>query len=322
MTRDPTIRQPGSPQAATFRADIRDQIRGQTENAAPAVDWLGRRVTAIRRWWRKFSLAQQFGLAAASVILLGMSAIGSWVTGKIEQGVTNNSAVAATLYMDAFVGPFIQELARNEEITPGNRAKLDEIMAHKDIRDHILSIKVWKKGGIVAYSNHDEIIGRQFAPTTNLKSAWTGVVSADLDGHSHDDDLIERGARHPAARNLRANSRGRIEPHHCRVRVLRSGRRSAQEALHMARLQSWGVVGGTALAMTLLLYGIVRRGSLTIEEQQRALSLRFTQNAELRDKIEQAYWRADRLNEQFLRRLGADLHDGHAADRLRVDKSR
>ncbi len=121
-----------------------------------------------------------------------MSAIGSWVTEKIQQGVTNNSAVAATLYMDAFIGPLIQELARDQEITPSSRAKLDEIMEHKDIRDHILSIKVWKKSGVVAYSNHAEIIGHQFTPTNNMKRAWSGIVSAEVDGHTHEDDLVEK----------------------------------------------------------------------------------------------------------------------------------
>lgn len=329
MQHDPIVGRSGIAHDPAARSSPRAE-GGDLSKAGGSMGWFRRHIADVRRWWRTFSLAQQFGIAAASVILLGMSAIGSWVTEKIQEGVTNNSAVAATLYMDAFVGPFIQELARNQEITPANRAKLDEIMSHKDIRDHILSIKVWKKGGVVAYSNHAEIIGRQFNPTSNLKSAWTGVVSAEVDGHSHEDDIFEKRLGIPLVeiyapiREAGSNRIIAVSEFYVRADGLLA-------ALRTARLQSWGIVGGTALFMTLVLYGIVRRGSQTIESQQTALSLRASQNAELRAKIEKAYWRADRLNEQFLRRLGADLHDGPAQligfalmslDDLPVDKAR
>lgn len=330
MQHDPIAGGSGATHDPNARQGWRPALIVDHSKVGQSFGWLRHKFREAHRWWQTFSLAQQFGMAAASVILLGMSAIGSWVTDKIQEGVTNNSAVAATLYMDAFVGPFIQELAHNQEITPANRAKLDEIMAHKDIRDHIVSIKVWKRGGIVAYSNHAEIIGRKFSPTNNLKNAWTGVVSAEVDGHSHEDDLMEKGLGIPLVeiyapiREAGSNRIIAVSEFYVRADALLA-------ALQTARLQSWGMVGGTALFMIALLYGIVRRGSQTIESQQATLSFRASQNAELRSKIEKAYWRADKLNEQFLRRLGADLHDGPAQligfalmslDDLPVDKTR
>jgi signal transduction histidine kinase len=95
-------------------------------------------------------------------------------------------------------------------------------------------------------------------------------------------------------------------------------------AISAARRESWGVVAAVMLAMYLLLAGIVKRGSDTIARQQRVLSgqevaLRqrvkdlsdlLAQNARLHERVRQAADRTTSLNEQALRRIGADLHDG------------
>jgi signal transduction histidine kinase len=73
------------------------------------------------------------------------------------------------------------------------------------------------------------------------------------------------------------------------------------------------------LTMFVLLVGIVRRGSKTIADQQRALRETVTtqaalheHNARLHQRIRQAAGRTTTLNEQALRRISADLHDGPA----------
>ena len=68
-----------------------------------------------------------------------------------------------------------------------------------------------------------------------------------------------------------------------------------------------------------LLSVIVLRGSRTIDEQQNALGQRveelsqlLEQNRQLRQRVQIASQRTTALNESYLRRLGADLHDGPA----------
>ena len=266
----------------------------------------------VGAWWGLQSLARRFAAVASIVILLGMTFIGSWVTEKIAKGVTDNSAVAATLYMDAFVAPLVQELRNSGELSAAHRARLDEIMGHRDIRDNITAIKIWKNDGVIAYSNHHDIIGKSFAQTSHLKEAWTGTVAADLDGHSHEDDIhVDEATNKPLLEiyaPIRETGSNRI------IAVSEFYVRAEQllQELRTARLQSWGVVALSGLVMMTLLYLIVLSGSRTIARQQYALRLRAAQNAALHKKIKKAYWRADRLNEQFLRRLGADLHDGPA----------
>ena len=67
------------------------------------------------------SLAGQFVLAAAGVLLFGMSAIGLWVSGRIEDSVIHNAAAATALYVDSIIAPLTQELAQSNNLGEGAR---------------------------------------------------------------------------------------------------------------------------------------------------------------------------------------------------------
>jgi signal transduction histidine kinase len=89
--------------------------------------------------------------------------------------------------------------------------------------------------------------------------------------------------------------------------------------LRDARLKTWLVVAASTLAMGALLFRIVLSGSRTIETQQATLQKRLNamqtmaeQNRALRLHIQAASGRASSLNERYLRRISADLHDGPA----------
>ena len=65
--------------------------------------------------------------------------------------------------------------------------------------------------------------------------------------------------------------------------------------------------------------GIVLRGSRTIHTQRSALEAKvaelqalLSQNSILRQRVQRASRRATAINERYLRRIGADLHDGPA----------
>ena len=70
------------------------------------------------------------------------------------------------------------------------------------------------------------------------------------------------------------------------------------------------MVAGIGLVTYLLLASIVKRGSDTIRRQQRELERRLEQNSRLHERVRQAAGRTTALNEQALRRISADLHDG------------
>ncbi|CAN0502002.1 unnamed protein product, partial [Phaeothamnion confervicola] len=88
-----------------------------------------------------------------------------------------------------------------------------------------------------------------------------------------------------------------------------------------AKERSWMVVGGSTLVIYLLLAVFIRRASDTIARQQRSMGhqvARLTellaQNADLDRRVRAASARTSAINERFLRRLSAELHDGPAQD--------
>ena len=84
-----------------------------------------------------------------------------------------------------------------------------------------------------------------------------------------------------------------------------------------ARLRSWLMVSTATLVIFLLLAALVKRASNTIVTQQGELSEKvtqltalLTQNEQLHDRVRRAAARTTALNERFLHRIAADLHDG------------
>src|SRR5262249_26042041 len=82
---------------------------------------------------------------------------------------------------------------------------------------------------------------------------------------------------------------------------------------------SWLIVGHVTLYMMAGLWGIVVKGSRTIDEQRSQLKERIgelqkllAQNEDVRTRLERSNVTVADANEQFLRRIGADLHDGPA----------
>ena len=53
-----------------------------------------RRLRELGVGWGRLTLAAQFMIAGSIVLVIGMFVIGMWVTEKIEDGVTRNTAAA------------------------------------------------------------------------------------------------------------------------------------------------------------------------------------------------------------------------------------
>ena len=91
-----------------------------------------RTVDALQRWWSGLALRGQFTLAAAPVLLAGMTAIGLWVGDRVGRAVTFNTAAAIALYMESSVASLVQELATSDRLPQATLKKLDQLLAHCD----------------------------------------------------------------------------------------------------------------------------------------------------------------------------------------------
>lgn len=265
--------------------------------------------------WKALDLARQFMLVTSIALIIGMQFIGYWVAHRIGEGIIATHGVTAALYAESFVKSRTQELATQDTLSPESREALDRLILPRAMGQPIVGFRIWK-GDTVVYSDKPEYIGKVFPPTKLRDMAWKGRLSVEYEEHAPDhgpplkadealleiyipirrsggnNDIIALAETYQIAPELKRELRG-------------------------AKIGTWIVVAGFTISMLLLQFMIVLRGSRTITEQRSALSDRITQlsrlleeNSALRDRAQEASRRVAEMNEQILRRIGSDLHDG------------
>jgi signal transduction histidine kinase len=274
--------------------------------------------TPKERSWRCPSLAQGFALTGGAVMLLGMAVTGSWVASRIEEGVTRNTANATALYVESMIAPLSQELRRADGLSPSAVRALDEALSSRPLGQPVVSFKIWWEGGRIAYATNPDLRGRTFPPTGDLEAAWAGQVVAHFDALGDAEDAEERATGIPLLEiysPIREVWSGEV----IAVAEFYEDARELKANIFDARLQSWLIVGAVTAMTAAALFGIVLSASRTIERQRLALQARVgelaalaSQNEALRLRVQKASSRTTELNEQFLRRISAELHDGPA----------
>jgi len=261
--------------------------------------------------WARLALAQQFAVAGGVVMLAATLAVGFFVTGRIEDVVVRNTANATALYMESFISPLAQDLAAQDHLGDQNHADLDRILVETPLGRRVVSFKIWVKGAKVVVASDQSIEGKTFEPTENLKRAWTGEVAAEFNALSDLENEGEADLGVPLLEiysPIRAKGTGEI----IAIAEFYENATQLEADLVTARLTSWATVALVMAAIWGSLFTIVLRGSRTIDRQFVALSDMAARNVTLRLKVQSAAGRFSALNDQALRRIGADLHDGPA----------
>ena len=264
--------------------------------------------------WQDLSLAQAFALAGGLVMVLAGLVVGVFVADRIEQTVVRNAANTTALYMQSFVAPHVQDLAKRHDLPPDDLAAIETLLQNTPLGQRVVSFKVWQKGGLVIGASNAEIVGKTFPVADNLRRAWGGEVQAsfnDLGRGGEAEDSAEAGLNVPLLEiyaPVRSNATGQVL---CIVEFYEIATQ-LQVDLSRARLTSWAVVAGVVLLVGLILFAIVLRGSRTIEAQVAELTDLSERNIALRRRVQEGASRFAGLTDQALRRIGADLHDGPA----------
>ena len=268
----------------------------------------------------RLSLSRQFLVASFPIVVLGMLALGWYVGAAIERGVTNRLAGVTSLYVDSFIAPQLQQLQPGGDVAPERRAALDRLLSDTPLGRKIVAFKVWDASGRIIYSTNPALIGRRFPIDEGLAGALQGRVHSSVSELDDAENELERPKWDRLIETyspVHADGRGTVL---AVAEFYQTTDELAQE-VRVAQAGSWLVVVGITLAMYLMLFGVVRRGSETIAAQREELKARvgelsevLRKNQELGDHIRLAAVRTTTLNDQFLRRIAADLHDGAAQD--------
>lgn len=274
------------------------------------------------RWaydrWASQSLASQFLLAGGAVSFAVMVIIGTLVTNLIEAGVTRNSAASTALYVDSVIAPLLPDMQTSELLGDTVTRALDETLGQGALGRRLISFRLWRRDGTILYSNDKSLVGKRFEPGENLQAAFAGQMVAEFDQLDDVESETERATGQPLLEIYNPV----LQPWSGEVVAVSEFYEIAtdfEQNLRQARWLSWLAVGSATLVFFLILSAIVVRGSRTIDRQSRALNARVGElsnllalNRSLRLRVLGASQRATALNERFLRRIGADLHDGPA----------
>lgn len=279
----------------------------------------GRYLKRLARIWSGLSLAWQFVIAGGIGLLAVMLVVGLWVTSQIREGVMHNSATTTALYVDSVIAPLLPDLRKSRELDDSVKRALDETLGQGALGKRLVSFKLWRRDGTVLYSDDSALIGKSFPPNPNLKLAFAGNVVAEYNNLSDDPEAGDEKAVNAPLFEIYNPVR---EPWSGEVVAVSEFYEIAddfQETLNSALRWTWLVVAAATAAALALLSGIVFRGSRTIVTQQAALEAKVSelqaalaQNSSLRQRVQRASRRATAINERYLRRIGADLHDGPA----------
>ena len=269
--------------------------------------------------WSGLSLALQFLIAGGIGLLAVMLVVGLWVTAQIREGVMHNAAATTALYVDSVIAPLLPDMRKSRELDSTVKRALDETLGQGALGEKLLSFKLWRPDGTVLYAKDASQIGRQFKINPNLKAAFAGNVVAEYNNIQDDIAAGEDEDVHVPVLEIYNPVREPWSGDVVAVSEFYEAATDFHETMTAALRGTWLVVAVATATALALLSGIVFHGSRTIQTQRATLEAKvaelqatLAQNSSLRQRVQRASRRATAINERYLRRIGADLHDGPA----------
>jgi len=265
-----------------------------------------------------WTLSTRFLIASSIVIFTTMMSIGAWIDTRIKTSVVQNAAAASARYMEALIGPAVQDMGHSRMLTPRARLVISELIEDTSLGRNILEIKIWRLDGSIAFSSDGRHVGDLPPMTHELAGALAGRVMADFDDTTDIESMDERLYGKPIFEVYAPI----YDMETKRIIGVSEFYEDATELIRdftIARQQSWLVVGALTFGMLALLFGIVHHASLLILTQKDALKAQIHElarllksNEDLRAKVTSANSSSAKVSDQVLSRVGADLHDGPA----------
>lgn len=247
-----------------------------------------------------------------------MLLIGAWVDGHRKKIVIQNAGLASARTMHSVIQGQIQDIQTLRSLPPAAKQVIANLTNETGLGRTIMQVKLWLPDGTIMYTTSGSQIGEKPPVTEELAGALAGRVMPHFNDENDTESLEERKFGVPIF-EVYAPMYKKGTSKVIAVAEFYEDATDLKREFDLARTQSWLIVGSLTFGMILLLFSIVRRGSLLILEQKKALETKIKeqssllqQNEELRTRVTKALHESAALSDKFLRRIGADLHDGPA----------
>jgi signal transduction histidine kinase len=250
-------------------------------------------------------LSRRFLALAFAAMVIGIIAMGALVSWRIEKSVTTVKAAAAAFSVDNFIAPHIQELASGEQLSSKSIEDLKHAIDHSGLHATVASLKIWRRGGFIAYSDAHDANRLENSRSPAASEAWPGAVQAQFNDGGLTIIKVFAPVRERATGSVIAIAE--MDEHVSALDL----------ELVASKWQIWLATALITLNMMGCLLVIAALGGRIIERQRLALVERVSQVSELlqqnrvlQGRVERAARKATEDNERLLRRMVYDLHDG------------
>jgi signal transduction histidine kinase len=270
--------------------------------------------------FHKMRLSTQFLIASFPVIGLCTILIGTWIGAEVKIGIANRLGSETAFYVEGYISKRLEFVPGGNELTDQSIQTLDLILDNTALGKKVNALHIWGPGGKLIYCKNKPLIGKSFPVEYGLEEAYSGNISTEIISPFKDglhpellkwDTLIDAFVpiRHEETEDVIAVAEF----------FLATGELNREA--RMAELHSWFIVAAVFGLAYILLFKIVHNGSNMIDSQRESLNEKLSmvtalheQNLQLHEKVRHAAARVTTLNEDFLHRISADLHDGPAQD--------
>jgi signal transduction histidine kinase len=275
-------------------------------------------VTALQQAFRQLSFSRQFMLAIIAVLTIGMLVIGSWISHLIETNAVNRAAAISAVYLESMSAAQLHDWKMGGIVAPQTHSELDRVFVDGPLHREVLRFKLWDSSGRIVYSSDHAQIGMLYPVKGHLAAAFAGAVQSRISNLKDSDNLPEQ-TRWKELLEVYVPIRSRAIGEIIAVAEFYLSADTLKRDIRAAQKRSWALVAASTFAIYLLLFGLVHRANKTIHDQERDLRLQLQQlhsvldeNERMREQLREAGVSTTALNEEFLIRIAADLHDGPA----------
>jgi signal transduction histidine kinase len=274
----------------------------------------------LARPFDRISFSRQFLLLSLGMLTLAMLVVGLWLQELLEQSAANRAASGAALYVEAILSEQLKGAAPLADLDTEARQTLDRLFVDGPLGQKVVRFKLWSEDGKILYCSDATQIGKLFSIDGLRAAAFAGEMQARVSSLDQVDNYFER-AQWSRLLEVYVPVRAGLDGPVIAVAEFYHSAANLSRDIRAAQMRSWALVAGGTIVVYLLLVGLVRRADNTILGHQRVLRRQLRQlrgalaeNERMRDRLSQAGARSTALNEQFLHRVAADLHDGPAQD--------
>lgn len=262
---------------------------------------------------------RQFLVFSLIILILGMLVIGANINRQIEKSVLSQISAVTALYVDSVISPILGDLA-DSVLGEEEALALDQLLKKTALSRQIVSFKLWDRDGVILYSPNQALVGQAFPENSSVQAAFAGEIVSGVSPLDENEHVFEKAGWDHLIETytpIHGLSTGSI----IAVAEFYQTPDQLDSQVDSAQLQSWLIVGLATALMYVLLVGIFSNASRLIEsknqqvlQQVDQLRVLLDQNTALRHRIQRAAGKATALNEQYLRRVASDLHDGPVQD--------